>query len=63
MDEQKNIYVMLTLTAIKNGKVWNEVVEKYPDQSEESYTELQERLAEMLVKLGKDLKTLNGKRG
>ena len=51
---EKNIYVMLTLTAIKDGHVWNRVTEEYPGQSEDSYTELEKRLSETLVQMGLD---------
>lgn len=49
---EKNIYVVLTLTAIRDGHVWNRVTEEYPGQSKDSYTELEKQLAEMLLKMG-----------
>ena len=42
---EKNIYVVLTLTAIRDGHVWNRVTEEYPGQSKDSYTDLEKQLA------------------
>ena len=61
MSEGKNMYVTLKLTAVKNGAVWQESELKYPNQSEETYTELEDRLAKMLVQMGLDAQQQNSR--
>ena len=60
---KKNVYAMLTLTAIKGGAVWQESELKYPNQSKKSYTELEDALSRMLVGMGYDVQGLKSKRG
>jgi len=57
---KKDMFVMLTLTAIKDGREWNSVTEKYPNQSKASYTEIQKRLSETLIQLGLDGLAMTG---
>lgn len=60
MADEKNIYVELSIRAIKDGRVWQEGVERYPGQSKMSYLAIEEALTKALLKLGHDAASLKG---
>jgi hypothetical protein len=47
-----DIYVEVTLRAMRNGAVWNEIKADYPGQSEASYYGIEHVLSEALKGLG-----------
>jgi len=50
----KSLYVTMKITAVKDGRVWNEYELKYPNQSKEMYAEFERRISETLLKMGLD---------
>lgn len=50
--ETPDIYVEVTLRAVRNGAVWNEIKVDYPGQSEASYYAIEHVLSEALKSLG-----------
>ncbi len=49
---KKDIYVQLSLKAIRDGKVFNGAELDYPSQSEVSYTMMEKGLLELLASWG-----------
>ncbi len=49
---KKDIYVQISLKAIRNGEVFNTVNLDYPTQSEVSYTMMEKGLMELLASWG-----------
>ena len=47
-----DIYVEVTLRAVRNGAVWSEIKVDYPGQSEASYYAIEHVLSEALKSLG-----------
>lgn len=54
---EKNLYVMLSVKVIENGVVWNEINVEYPQQSKDSYLELEKRITETLIGIGVDMQS------
>lgn len=50
--EVPDIYVEVTLRAVRNGAVWNEIKVDYPGQSEVSYYAIEHVLSDALKSLG-----------
>ena len=52
MDVKKDIYVELTMRAIKDGKVWQRSVGEYPGIDKAAYLAIEEAISATLIGIG-----------